>query len=437
MPQFSIIIPVYNQWELTERCLRSLAAHTENRDYELIVADNGSTDATVEGLAGLGDLFSTFRVIRSEQRRSFALGCNAGARQARTDLLFFLNNDTQALPGWDSPLLEAFQRGTGRGDGWGAVAPLLLFEPDCFGVARVQHLGVAFSPVPEHLYAGLPHGHALVGRPRKMQALSAAALLISATLFAECGGFCERYQNGYEDLELCAHLRKRGLALSCVPQSVLYHDEGRSEGRFAANQENTRLYFERWAEQTHADLAEHYVRDGLCLFLNPWLEIRPALHAKDAAALAAACGDAQGSQQEYARTAFELVRANPLWEQGYHVAWFDVQSRGNPAEVLAFAALQNRFFPVPEQFRMAALARDAGQDALAHSIVEHAQRLTALLNNDEQLELRMRGILDTLAQTSQQTQTRTALQAALGDWRGQSERNRRIMRNAARLQSLV
>ena len=53
----TIIIPVFNQAELTLRCLESLAAHTPEELYEVVIVDNGSTDSTPELLAALdGDV---------------------------------------------------------------------------------------------------------------------------------------------------------------------------------------------------------------------------------------------------------------------------------------------------------------------------------------------------------------------------------------------
>ena len=105
----SVIIPVFNNWELTRQCLVGLAENSPP-GLEVVVVDNGSSDETAENLESFGQgLFSGhFRRIRFEENRNFAPACNAGARSARTDFLFFLNNDTLILPGWLPPLLASF-----------------------------------------------------------------------------------------------------------------------------------------------------------------------------------------------------------------------------------------------------------------------------------------------------------------------------------------
>ena len=127
-PLFSVIIPVFNKWELTANCLRSLREHTRDCDIEVIVVDNGSSDETAGDLPSLGgELFGRrFLPIRFEENRNFGPACNAGARAASAPLVFFLNNDTVLTPGWAPPLLQALAEDPSLG----GVGPLLLYEDE-------------------------------------------------------------------------------------------------------------------------------------------------------------------------------------------------------------------------------------------------------------------------------------------------------------------
>jgi len=88
MPKFSIIIPVYNNKDLTLQCIRTI---TEcSHDYELIIVDNGSVPA----YSGLG------RVIRNDKNEGFPVAVNQGLKEAKGDILIILNNDTLVTPGW-------------------------------------------------------------------------------------------------------------------------------------------------------------------------------------------------------------------------------------------------------------------------------------------------------------------------------------------------
>ena len=181
----SIIIPAWNLWETTASCLHSLARH--DAGMQVVVVDNGSSDATGPELEPLGrKLFGDrFRRVRLPENLGFAAGCNAGARAADGDALLFLNNDTQVSPGWLPPLEEAL-----AAPGVGAVGPLLLY-PD----GRTQHCGVSFTLLGgvRHLYADFPGEHPAVRREHPLQAITGAALLLRRADFEAAGGFCDRH----------------------------------------------------------------------------------------------------------------------------------------------------------------------------------------------------------------------------------------------------
>ena len=126
-PVFTVIIPVFNKWQLTEACLRSLHTHS-SLPFNIIVADNASTDETATELEPLGrSLFGErFRCIRFHENRNFGPACNAAAAAAKTTLLFFLNNATLIKPGWEPPFLDAHPDDPNHG----GVVPLLLYPND-------------------------------------------------------------------------------------------------------------------------------------------------------------------------------------------------------------------------------------------------------------------------------------------------------------------
>jgi GT2 family glycosyltransferase len=106
----SIVIPAWNEWELTRACLESLRPTMGLRD-EVIVVDNGSEDGTAKGLTR----FPWAKVVTHEENKGFAAGCNAGAAVATGDVIVFLNNDTLGQHGRrHRPPLELRVRTAGR-----------------------------------------------------------------------------------------------------------------------------------------------------------------------------------------------------------------------------------------------------------------------------------------------------------------------------------
>lgn len=298
----SIIIPVFNQWVLTEQCLRSLRQHTSREDVQVVVVDNGSVDETGHACGVLGrELFGNrFEHVRLETNINFGPGCNRGAACSDAEYLFFLNNDTLLTPGWLEPLLAAFE----ISPKCGAVGPLLLYPEH----GRVQHLGVTFTPDNHvrHLYHYLPGTHPVVHRNRELQAITGAALLIPTRVFEAAGRFWEEYQNGYEDLDLSWYVRSQGLTLHCISASRIYHLTSQSSGRFAAEKHNAEVLRRRCRLAFEPDLHRHAHEDGYELRLTPTLtanivKVRPK-------------AETQGFDMS---RLWSEIQAEPLWEAGY------------------------------------------------------------------------------------------------------------------------
>lgn len=357
----SCIIPAWNLWETTRTCLHSLAEHSQGEDIQVIVVDNGSTDATREALAPLGEqLFgSRFTALRLPENQGFSRGCNAGARAADGEALFFVNNDITFTPGWLPPLSEALSLPHVQ-----AVGPLLLY-PD----GTCQHCGVSFSPLYTlcHLYEGFPGEHPALRRVHPLQALTGAALLLPRAVFQEAGGFHEGYRNGYEDLDLCLNLHSRGAKLRLAGQSLLYHHTSRTPGRFDRDKENAALFSSRWGGKIQPDLHIQAAVDGYEVRLGPTgrtyvtlPSVRMQALEADAAAMTAADCD-------------RLLREEPLWLGGWRRLADLLEQKGEEAQALDALQRAARFFPLPDIWQpLYRLALRCGQTELAASVEREA-----------------------------------------------------------------
>lgn len=334
----SVLIPVYNNWELTRACLEALAASREGQDLEVIVVDNASSDATPRACPTLGrSLFGErFRLLPQTENKNFAGACNIAAAAARGDWLFLLNNDTLPQPGWASPLLRAFDEDPRLG----AAGPLLLYPPDRDGLHRVQHLGVVLSPGSRvsHLYEYLPAHHPVVTRPRRLQIITAAALLIPRQRYLALGGLDEGFINGFEDVEFCARLCREGLHQRVIPEARIIHLAGQSEGRRDWEEANSARCFALCRHLLHMDEPAHWRADGYQPELSPWLTVAPGLPPTARLRLLRQAGAALA----------EAVQQEPLWQEGLLLLARQQEAQGRFRDALDTLTLATRLHASPE-----------------------------------------------------------------------------------------
>jgi GT2 family glycosyltransferase len=219
-PEVSVVIPVFNKWDVTRRCLESLVRCDPDVALQVIVVDDGSTDQTPAAVAGLPGI----DVVRNGTNAGFVDSCNRGALLGRAPFLLFLNNDTEVAGDALRALLAR-----ARSDDRIAVVGSKLVYPD----GRLQEAGGIIwsdaggwnygrddSPLrPEYNFA------------RDVDYVSGASMLVRADVFTALGGFDRRFAPGYyEDADLCFAVRARGMRVVYEPRSCVTHYEGATSG---------------------------------------------------------------------------------------------------------------------------------------------------------------------------------------------------------------
>lgn len=245
-PLVSILIPVYNEWVVTHRCLWSVLQHTRI-PFEVIVADDCSTDQT----RNIGEYVTGIRVVRQVENQGFLKNCNLAAEHASGKYLLFLNNDTAVTSNWLEPLVELFDRAS-----VGVVGPKLLFPngklQEAGGIvwqdASGWNFGRADDPrAPQYNYV------------RETDYVSGAALMIRQSLWSDLGGFDEVFVPAYyEDTDLCFQARQAGFKVLYQPASQVIHYEGLSHGTDTAGGQkryqlvNQQKFLEKWSDTLEA-----------------------------------------------------------------------------------------------------------------------------------------------------------------------------------------
>jgi GT2 family glycosyltransferase len=220
-PLVSIVIPAHNYWAHTHLCLRAVLEHTAGPSYEVILADDASTDETT----GAADLLRNVTIIRSETQLGFVTNCNHAARHAHGQYLLLLNNDTVVQPGWLEELVATADRELDAGVVGGKVLDEegYVQEAGCviFADGSAAQFGRGQHPVdPACNYV------------KDVDYVSGCCLLIRRDLWNRLGGFDEEFSPGYyEDVDLAFRVRQAGHRVVYQPRALVVHSEGVSHGR--------------------------------------------------------------------------------------------------------------------------------------------------------------------------------------------------------------
>lgn len=257
-PQVSIIIPVYNQFEYTYNCIKSIISSVKDVSYEIIIGDDVSTDKTVE----IDKYIKGIHVIRNEKNLKFLLNCNNAAKYANGEYILFLNNDTEVKDEWLESLVELIE----SDDSVGMVGSKLIYPNGILQEAGgiVWKDGSAWN---------FGHGQNPDDAPfnyvREPDYISGASIMIRSSLWNELGGFDERFVPAYcEDSDLAFQVRKAGYKVLYQPKSVVVHYEGVSNGTDtstgvkAYQVVNMKKMYEKWKDEldTHYENGEHVLR---------------------------------------------------------------------------------------------------------------------------------------------------------------------------------
>ncbi|OXM44210.1 glycosyltransferase [Amycolatopsis alba] len=215
-PVVSVIVVNYRGAADTVTCLRALAEH-DYPNLEVICVDNASGGADVAEIkAAAPDV----KLVESPVNSGFAGGCNLGAQHATGTVLAFLNNDARPAPGWvGAAVAELRAQPTvaavaGKVLDWdGTGTDFVDAGLTWFGMGYKRHAGSPLSDVPaaEHEIA------------KDVLFATGSAMFVRAGVFAELGGFDERFFMFYEDVDLGWRLNLRGWRVRYLPESLTYH----------------------------------------------------------------------------------------------------------------------------------------------------------------------------------------------------------------------
>ena len=242
-PLVSVLIANRDHCEDLERAVRSLYEKATYGEIEVLVIENGSTEAkTFDLYRKLSEDHPAFRVVAAESGPfNYAKLHNDAVRHAKGEYLLLLNNDTEVLtPEFLEHMMSVLQI-----PGTGAVGAKLLY-PD----HTVQHCGIVTGEggIAFHPFKGLeenePGYMCRAVTTMSVSAVTGACLLIRKADYEAVGGMDERLKVALNDVDLCLKLRQAGLRVVADLEAKLTHFESRSRGS-----EETEESFVRYGEE--------------------------------------------------------------------------------------------------------------------------------------------------------------------------------------------
>jgi GT2 family glycosyltransferase len=218
-PPVAVVVPSWNSGELLARCLGSL--RDQDVELETMVVDNGSADGSVAYLEREG-----VPHVALPRNAGFSVAVNLGVARTVAEAVLVLNADTVLEPGCVGRLLEALDADPALG---GVQPRILQLEegteaPGAVDSARLYSAGQGLTRDGRalELGAGERQRPELLA-PREVFGVCGAACLLRRQLFAELGGYDERYFAFYEDVDLNVRARVAGWRFAFVPEAVVWH----------------------------------------------------------------------------------------------------------------------------------------------------------------------------------------------------------------------
>ncbi|WP_411372609.1 MULTISPECIES: glycosyltransferase family 2 protein [Enterococcus] len=225
----SVIIPTKNGYEDLKVCVDSIIEKTTYPNYEIIIADNGSTDPKMQELfANYKErLNDRFIVELIDIPFNYSRINNLAAEKASGKYFLFLNNDTEVIaPDWMTTMVSYAQF-----DRIGCVGAKLYYPDE-----TTQHAGVLVG-------IGGVAGHALNNYDKThcgyfgrlvidvdYLAVTAACMMVKASDFHAVSGFDETLEVAFNDVDLCLKVYELGRNNVYAHQVELYHFESKSRG---------------------------------------------------------------------------------------------------------------------------------------------------------------------------------------------------------------
>lgn len=218
----SLIIPTVKTTVLVAQCVNSIRAFERQKDYEIIVVDDGSSSSVQAWLRNYCAEQKVKLLLRAKNL-GFASAVNWGIKESTGEIVTLVNNDIIFTQSILPEIEESFQSSS-----LGILGARLLY-PD----RTIQHAGLLFDPGNRrfiHNHKHRPGNFKQAGEAQYYIAVTGALFSFRRSLYNTLGPLNEKYFVACEDVEYCLRAWNNGYTVLYNPRVVAIHEEGGTRG---------------------------------------------------------------------------------------------------------------------------------------------------------------------------------------------------------------
>lgn len=285
----AVVVLNYNGKHWLEKFLPDVLKKSTTAD--VIIADNASTDGSVEWLL---NHYPEVRCIRFTTNLGYTGGYNEALKQVTADIYVLLNSDIEVTDNWLTPVVEFLESNPNAA----AAQPKILqytnqgqFEYAGASGGYIDKLGFTFCR--GRVFETHENDHGQYDDAVEVFWASGACMFIKSKAFHELGGLDDSFFAHMEEIDLCWRLKNQGYSVWVIPASKVYHVGGGTLNK--QNALKTYLNFRNNLELIYKNIEQNFliktiflrmIFDGIAafkfLFSNGfshfWAIIRAHLH---------------------------------------------------------------------------------------------------------------------------------------------------------------
>ncbi|MCR5644925.1 MAG: glycosyltransferase family 2 protein [Bacteroidales bacterium] len=224
MKRVAVVILNYNGKKFLEEFLPTVIANTDAELADIVVADNASTDGSMEFMR---ERFPDIKLINNGSNGGFATGYNLALRQIEAEYFVLLNSDIEVAPHWIEPVVELMDADSQIA----ACQPKILsfYEKNKFEYAGasggfIDRYGYPFCR--GRVFQNLEEDKGQYDDICEVFWATGACLFVRADLYLKHGGLDDAFFAHMEEIDFCWRMKNLGYKIYCCPLSKVYHIGG-------------------------------------------------------------------------------------------------------------------------------------------------------------------------------------------------------------------